>query len=131
MESKRQMGSSTENDKELNENSEINLENFEKEPTIEELKLEIQLLKNELLMRSLAEGENIARRKGLTPNMLFIKDATREFIEQHGYSPTLRELMAISGKKSTSEIDRIINSLIDRGHMEKLPATPRSLIVID
>jgi len=68
---------------------------------------------------------------GLTPNMLFIKDATREFIEQHGYSPTIRELMSISGKKSTSEIDRIINSLIHRGHMEKLPATPRSLIVID
>ena len=84
------MDSSTENDKELNENSETNSENSgkeepssapnsidenltetnsdviqseesEKEPTIEELKLEIDSLKDQLL-RSLAEGENVRRR---------------------------------------------------------------------
>ena len=84
------MDGSTENDKELNQNSETDSENsekeklssasdssaenvmetnsdgteneeLEKEPTVEELKLEIESLRDQLL-RSLAEGENIRRR---------------------------------------------------------------------
>ena len=84
------MDGSTENDKELNKNSETDSENsekeelasasdssaenvmetnsdgteneeLEKEPTVEELKLEIETLRDQLL-RSLAEGENIRRR---------------------------------------------------------------------
>ena len=84
------MDGSTENDKELNKNSETDSENsekeelasasdfsaenvmetnsegteneeLEKEPTVEELKLEIESLRDQLL-RSLAEGENIRRR---------------------------------------------------------------------
>jgi molecular chaperone GrpE len=108
------MDSSTENDKELNENSETNSEDSgkkepssapkstdenlteinsdviqgeepEKEPTIEELKLEIDSLKDQLL-RSLAEGENVRRRT----------DREKKDISKYAITNFAREIISVA-----------------------------------
>lgn len=57
----------------------------------------------------------------------FIED----FIAQHGYSPSYREIMAGTGHTSVATVSLHVNSLIQRGHLAKRDRSARSLEVLN
>jgi hypothetical protein len=56
----------------------------------------------------------------------FIED----FIAQHGYSPSYREIMAGTGHTSVATVSLHVNNLIKRGHLAKRDRSARSLEVM-
>lgn len=52
------------------------------------------------------------------------------FIEEHGYSPSYREIMAGQGYSSVATVALHVNSLIARGHIKKRDNSARSLEVV-
>lgn len=54
-----------------------------------------------------------------------------EFITQHGYSPSYREIMRGCDYTSVATVALHVNSLIKRGHLQKRDKSARSLEVID
>lgn len=53
-----------------------------------------------------------------------------QFIGEHGYSPSYREIMNGQGYASVATVSLHINSLIKRGHLRKRDYSARSLEVI-
>lgn len=53
------------------------------------------------------------------------------FIAEHGYSPSYREIMAGCNYTSVATVALHINSLIKRGHLIKRDRSARSLEVVD
>ncbi len=53
-----------------------------------------------------------------------------EFITQHGYSPSYREIMSGCSYTSVATVALHVNSLIKRGHLRKKDRSARSLEVI-
>ncbi len=58
--------------------------------------------------------------------LTFIED----FIAQHGYSPSYREIMAGTGHTSVATVSLHVNNLIQRGHLAKRDRSARSLEVV-
>jgi len=58
--------------------------------------------------------------------LTFIKD----FITEHGYSPTYREIMKALNYSSISIVAKHINNLIERGQIQKKPHAARSLEIV-
>jgi len=58
--------------------------------------------------------------------LTFIED----FINEHGYSPSYREVMAGTGHTSVATVSLHINNLIKRGHLRKRDRSARSLEVV-
>jgi SOS-response transcriptional repressor LexA len=54
-----------------------------------------------------------------------------EFIAQHGYSPSYREVMSGLNYTSVATVALHINSLIKRGHVRKRDRSARSLEVVE
>ena len=54
-----------------------------------------------------------------------------EFITEHGYSPSYREVMAGTGHTSVATVSLHINNLIKRGHLAKRDRSARSLEVVN
>ena len=54
-----------------------------------------------------------------------------EFIAQHGYSPSYREIMRGCDYTSVATVALHVNSLISRGHLKKRDKSARSLEVVD
>ena len=50
--------------------------------------------------------------------MEFVYQAIVEYIQEHGYAPTVRELCGITGYKNTSSVQRHLESLRDKGLIE-------------
>jgi SOS-response transcriptional repressor LexA len=53
-----------------------------------------------------------------------------QFIGQHGYSPSYREIMNGQGYTSVATVSLHVNSLIKRGHLRKRDYSARSLEVV-
>lgn len=53
------------------------------------------------------------------------------FIAEHGYSPSYREIMAGTGHTSVATVSLHVNNLIKRGHLAKRDRSARSLEVIN
>ena len=53
-----------------------------------------------------------------------------EFIAEHGYSPSYREIMTGKGYTSVASVALHVNSLISRGHLRKRGRSARSLEVV-
>jgi SOS-response transcriptional repressor LexA len=53
------------------------------------------------------------------------------FINEHGYSPSYREIMQGTGYNSVATVALHINSLIKRGHLRKRDRSARSLEVVN
>ncbi len=53
-----------------------------------------------------------------------------EFIAEHGYSPSYREIMAGTGHTSVATVALHVNNLIKRGHLAKRDRSARSLEVV-
>ena len=60
-----------------------------------------------------------------------ILDYMKAEIREKGYPPTVREICAALGIKSTSTAHKDIDSLMKQGYIKKDPAKPRALIVVD
>jgi repressor LexA len=54
-----------------------------------------------------------------------------EFITQHGYSPSYREIMKGCNYNSVATVALHVNSLIKRGHLRKRDKSARSLEVVN
>src|SRR5437016_5848156 len=54
-----------------------------------------------------------------------------DFIVQHGYSPSYREIMTGTGHTSVATVSLHINNLIKRGHLRKRDRSARSLEVVN
>ena len=55
----------------------------------------------------------------------------KEEIRDKGYPPTVREICAAVGIKSTSTAHKDIESLVRQGFLKKDPSKPRALMVVD
>jgi len=53
-----------------------------------------------------------------------------DFIAEHGYSPSYREIMAGTNHNSVATVALHVNSLIKRGHLRKRDRSARSLEVV-
>lgn len=51
----------------------------------------------------------------------------RRFIAEHGYPPTVREIMVGVGLRSTSAVSYRLTRLEERGHIERDYAVPRGI----
>lgn len=54
-----------------------------------------------------------------------------QFQEQHGYSPTLREMADAMGRNSVSTIHALIRSMVDKGYVQKVEGNLRTLKVLN
>lgn len=52
-------------------------------------------------------------------------------IKAKGYPPTVREICAALGIKSTSTVHKDIDSLVKQGYIRKDPSKPRALMIVD
>jgi len=68
---------------------------------------------------------------GLTPGQHRALAAIRDFIAQHGHSPTFVELREQLDLKSSSSVGRYVDVLIERGYLRRLPGRARSLAIIE
>ncbi len=53
-----------------------------------------------------------------------------QFQQQHGYSPTLREMADAVNRRSVSTIHALIRSLVDKGYIQKVEGNSRTLKVL-
>lgn len=60
-----------------------------------------------------------------------ILDYMKTEIKTKGYPPTVREICAALGIKSTSTVHKDIESLVRQGYLKKDPSKPRALMVVD
>lgn len=60
-----------------------------------------------------------------------ILDFMKQEIVRRGYPPTVREICAALGIKSTSTVHKDIASLEKQGYIRKDPAKPRALLIVD
>lgn len=60
-----------------------------------------------------------------------ILDYMKSEIRKKGYPPTVREICAALGIKSTSTAHKDIDSLVRQGYIRKDPSKPRALMVVD
>ena len=58
-------------------------------------------------------------------------DYIADFIREHGYSPSYREIKTALNYNSVATVALHINSLVSRGHLRKRDHSARSLEVID
>ena len=59
-----------------------------------------------------------------------ILDYMKEEIREKGYPPTVREICAALGIKSTSTAHKDIAKLVEKGYIRKDPSKPRALMVV-
>lgn len=73
------------------------------------------------------KAETIRPTKKQKELMTFIED----FIAEHGYSPSYREIMGGTGHTSVATVSLHVNNLIKRGHLRKRDRSARSLEVVN
>lgn len=59
-----------------------------------------------------------------------VLDAIEDYINQNGFSPSIREIGDKVGLKSSSTVHRYLKLLEDRGSIERLENCPRALKII-
>lgn len=69
--------------------------------------------------------------EGLTKREQQILNYMKQEIKTKGYPPTVREICAAIGIKSTSTAHKDIESLVRQGYLVKDPSKPRALLVKD
>lgn len=66
----------------------------------------------------------------ITERQKIVLEGIIAFKKQHDYSPTVRELCAITGFKSTSTIASHLRTLRDNGYITWIETMPRTIQVI-
>ncbi|MBR6472645.1 MAG: transcriptional repressor LexA, partial [Firmicutes bacterium] len=67
----------------------------------------------------------------LKPRQQKILEFMKNEISTKGYPPTVREICAAIGIKSTSTVHKDIEILVNEGYLKKDPSKPRALMVVD
>jgi repressor LexA len=65
-----------------------------------------------------------------TKKQRLLLEYVSSFINEHGYSPCYREIMAGCGYNSVATVALHVNNLIKRGHLQKRDRSARSLEVV-
>ena len=52
----------------------------------------------------------------------------QEFVRDNGYPPTVRELVSLTGRKSTAGVQKILDALQKKGHIKKVPGCSRGIV---
>lgn len=67
----------------------------------------------------------------LTKKQLAVLDFIRDFTEEHGVSPSYREIMEGLGLTSVSAVAEHVDNLVSKGALLKTPGEARSLEILD
>lgn len=67
----------------------------------------------------------------MTPKQLKALETIKAFIKKFGYPPSMREMVAAMGLKSTSEAHRLIKGLEARGYIRRLPNRVRAMEIVE
>jgi hypothetical protein len=67
---------------------------------------------------------------GITPLQKRVLDCIAAFIDQHGHSPTYREILAAMQMRSVGQIHWLVTALEGRGMLRRRPGSTRSLQVV-
>lgn len=67
----------------------------------------------------------------LTPRQHECLDFIKAFQAENEFSPSYREIMAGVGRKSCSEVHRLVTGLCERGAITRIPAHSRSIEIVD
>jgi SOS regulatory protein LexA len=51
-----------------------------------------------------------------------------EYVREKGYPPTVRELVSLTGRKSTAGIQKLLDALERKGHIKKAPGRSRGIV---
>ena len=78
----------------------------------------------------MSHGENAMKRKELSARQKKMLVFIRQFIERHGYPPTIREIGKAVGASSTSVVNYNLDRLADRGYIERVPEVSRGLRLV-
>ena len=62
-----------------------------------------------------------------TPQQLNTLDYIKEYLQQHGHAPTLNEIGAAIGVSSRGSVHRLVQALVDQGHLCRDSSGWRSL----
>lgn len=68
---------------------------------------------------------------GLTPRQRDALDFITKYAVEHGYSPAFSEIRDAIGLASKSGVNRIVNALVERGHLVRTPFRARALGIVD
>jgi repressor LexA len=66
--------------------------------------------------------DHLTKRQG---ELLFF---IRQFVRGKGYSPTVRELVALTGRKSTAGVQKLLEALERKGYIKKAPGRSRGIV---
>lgn len=69
--------------------------------------------------------------KKLTNKQKTVLDYLRNFIDEKGYPPTIREIASGIGAKSPSTVQMYLETLIEKGYIERDPTKPRTISIVD
>ena len=53
----------------------------------------------------------------------------RTFVRERGYPPTVRELVALTGRKSPAGVQKLLNALERKGYIKKAPGRSRGIVL--
>ena len=65
----------------------------------------------------------------LTKRQTEILFLLRKFVRERGYPPTVRELVALTGRKSTAGVQKLLNALERKGYIQKAPGRSRGIVL--
>lgn len=68
---------------------------------------------------------------GLTPQTLKCRDYIAKFLRVKGVPPTIREIAVFFDLQSTSGVHRMVDELVDRGYLRRLPRQARGLELVE
>ena len=68
-----------------------------------------------------------ATKLGITKRQMEVLAVIRSLIDEHGYSPTYKEIARAGGIKSLGNVKHFIDTLSQRGHIAYQPYSRRSI----
>jgi repressor LexA len=54
----------------------------------------------------------------------------RKFVRERGYPPTVRELVSLTGRKSTAGVQKLLDALERKGYIKKAPGRSRGIVLL-
>src|SRR5215472_1905646 len=67
--------------------------------------------------------------RGLTPRQHRILRFIHDWVQERGYSPSMREIGRAVGLTSTSSVEHQLSALESKGHLRREPGCPRTVEV--
>lgn len=83
----------------------------------------------EKLTSSESKHRNHAGRGDLTPRQREAWEKMRAYVDEHGYSPTVREVTAMLGNTSTNGTAQMLDALQKKGWLLRVKGTSREMTV--